>query len=253
MDLKLKGRKAIVTGASKGIGRAVAELLAEEGCDVGLCARGAGPLMEAVANLERRGVRAHGQALDVRDKAALEAWVKSSAEFLGGLDIVVANASALDMDTGEAGWRNEFEVDLLHTVRTVEAALPWLERSSAGAIVVISSISALEVDDSSPAYGTIKAALIHYAARLSYALAPRHIRVNTVSPGTTYFDGGVWQQVERSEPEAFRQALAQNPWGRMARPEEIADAVVYLASPRAGFITGANLVVDGAFTRRVQY
>jgi 3-oxoacyl-[acyl-carrier protein] reductase len=253
MDLGLKGLRAIVTGGSKGIGRAVAETLAAEGCAVAICARSAAEVELAVAALAAQGVAAHGEALDVTDRAALLAWIAGSARALGGIDIVVANVSALDMGQGEAAWRAEFEVDMLHTVRTLEAALPHLERSAAPAVVVISSVSGLEHDFTSAAYGTFKAALIHYASRMASGLAEKRIRVNTVSPGNTYFPGGIWQRIERELPELFATALAKNPWGRMATAQEVANAVVFLASPAASFTTGVNVVVDGALTRRVQY
>jgi 3-oxoacyl-[acyl-carrier protein] reductase len=253
MDLQLKGRKAIITGGSKGIGRASADLLAEEGCSVAICARTAGEVDAAVADLKGKGVKAFGQSVDVRDKTALEGWVKKAADQLGGVDIAIANVSALDMDRGEVAWKNEFEIDMMHTVRTVEAALPFLEKSDAGSIVVISSVSGLEFDFTSPAYGTFKAALTHYASRMASTLASKHIRVNTVSPGNTYFDGGIWQHIEKNMPDLFKTALAKNPWGRMATDKEVANAVAFLASPRASFITGVNLVVDGALTNRIQY
>jgi 3-oxoacyl-[acyl-carrier protein] reductase len=253
MDLKLKGRKAIITGGSKGIGRAIADMLAEEGCHVGICARNAGEVEAAVAALKGKGVKAAGEAFDVRDGVALTGWVKRAGEALGGIDITIANVSALDMDRSESAWQNEFEIDMLHSVRTVEAALPWIEKSDAGSIVVISSVSGLEFDFTSPAYGTFKAALIHYASRLASTLAAKHIRVNTVSPGNTYFEGGIWQKIEKNMPDLFKTALAKNPWGRMATDLEVANAAVFLASPRASFITGVNLVVDGALTNRVQY
>ncbi|MGE0121275.1 MAG: SDR family NAD(P)-dependent oxidoreductase [Dongiaceae bacterium] len=253
MDLKLKGRKAIITGGSKGIGRAIADMLAEEGCYVAICARNAGEVEAAVAALKGKGVKATGEAFDVRDGTALAGWVKRAGEALGGIDIAVANVSALDMDRSESAWQNEFEIDMLHSVRTVEAALPFIEKSDAGAILMIASVSGLEFDFTSPAYGTFKAALIHYASRLASTLAPKHIRVNTVSPGNTYFEGGIWQKIEKNMPDLFKTALAKNPWGRMATDLEVANAAVFLASPRASFITGVNLVVDGALTNRVQY
>ena len=253
MDLQLKGRKAIITGGSKGIGRTSADLLAEEGCNVAICARTAGEVDAAVAALKGKGVTAFGQAVDVRDKAALQGWVKAAADKLGGIDIAIPNVSALDMDHGEGAWKSEFEIDMLHTVRTIEAAMPWLEKSDAGSIVVISSVSGLEFDFTSPAYGTMKAALIHYASRMASTLAPKHIRVNAVSPGNTYFDGGIWQHIEKNMPDLFKTALAKNPWGRMATDKEVANAVAFLASPRASFITGVNMVVDGALTNRIQY
>ena len=253
MDLGLKGKRAVVTGGSKGIGRRCADLFAEEGAHVSICARTAGEVEAAVEALRGRGVTAHGAALDVGDKAALEGWVAESAAALGGIDIVVANVSALDMADTEEAWRHQFEVDLLHTVRTVNAAMPFLEQSDAPAIVVVSSVSGREVDFTSPAYGATKAALIHYAQGLAYKLAPKLIRVNSVSPGNTYFDGGIWQWIENNNAELFKQALALNPTGRMATAEEVARGVVFLASPASSFTTGTNLVIDGALTKGVQF
>jgi 3-oxoacyl-[acyl-carrier protein] reductase len=252
MDLGLKGKKALVTGATKGIGRAIADLLADEGCDVAICARDAEGVAAAVASLAGKRVRATGAAVDVGDGKALKSWVAAAAEELGGLDIVVANVSALAVGKDEASWRRSFEVDMMGSVRAVDAAMPFLERSKAGAIVVISSVSGREIDFAAGAYGAMKAALIHYAAGLALELAPKHIRANTVSPGNTYFEGGIWQQIEKGNPDFFKTALALNPTGRMAAAEEIARAVVFLASPAASFVTGTNLVVDGALTRGVQ-
>ncbi len=253
MDLGLKGKRAIVTGGSKGIGRRCAEIFADEGAHVAVCARNAGEIEATVTGLRAKGVTAFGAALDVSDKAALEAWVAAAAEALGGIDIVVPNVSALDMGDTEEAWRHEFEIDLMHTVRAVNAAMPWLEKSDAPSIVVISSVSGREVDFTSPAYGATKAALIHYAQGLAYKLAGKMIRVNSVSPGNTYFDGGIWQWIENNNPELFKEALALNPTGRMATAEEIARGVVFLASPASSFTTGTNLVIDGALTKGVQF
>jgi 3-oxoacyl-[acyl-carrier protein] reductase len=253
MDLGLSGKKAIITGGSKGIGRAIADTLAAEGCHVAVCARDEAGVVAAVEALKGKGVKACGRALDVTDRDALLGWVEASAKELGGIDIVVANVSALDMNRTEEAFQHEFEVDLLHTVRTVDAALPYLERSEAGAIVVISSVSGLEFDFTSPAYGTFKGALVHYASRMASELAPKHIRVNAVSPGNIYFDGGIWQHIERNMPDLFKKALDLNPWGHMGTDKEIANAAVFLVSPVSSFTTGANLVVDGALTRRIQY
>jgi 3-oxoacyl-[acyl-carrier protein] reductase len=252
MDLGLKGKHAIVTGGSKGIGRRCADLFADEGANVAICARNAAEVEAAVGALRAKGVTAYGAALDVGDKAALEGWVADSAQALGGIDIVVANVSALDMGDTEEAWRHEFEIDLLHTVRTVNTAMPWLERSKAPAIVIVSSVSGREIDFTSPAYGATKAALIHYAHGLAHKLAPKMIRVNAVSPGNTYFEGGIWQWIENNKPDLFQQALALNPTGRMATAEEVARGVVFLASPASSFTTGTNLVIDGALTRGVQ-
>ena len=253
MDLGLRGLKAIVTGGSKGIGRRAADLLADEGADVAICARNRGEVESAVAGLKAKGVKAHGEAIDVADKAALEGWIANSAKALGGIDIVVANVSALAVTDDEEAWRKAFEVDIMHTVRTVNAALPHLERSKAGSIVIVSSVSGREVDFTGPAYGGIKAALIHYAHRMAFQLAPKMIRVNSVSPGNTYFEGGIWQWIESNNQELFQQALALNPTKRMATAEEVGRGIVFLASPASSFTTGTNLVIDGALTKGVQY
>ncbi|MDA8051232.1 MAG: SDR family NAD(P)-dependent oxidoreductase [Rhodospirillales bacterium] len=253
MDLGLKERRALVTGATRGIGRAIAEHLAAEGADVAICARGAAEVAATVTALKGKGVRASGRAVDVADHAALGRWVAGVGHEFGGLDIVVSNVSALAIGREEANWRAEFETDLMGTVKAVEAAMPFLTRSDAASIVVISSVSGREVDFAAGPYGVFKAALIHYAKGLSYQLAGKGIRVNSVSPGNTYFPGGVWHKIEHGNPELFAKALALNPTGRMGKPEEMARAAVFLASPAASFITGTNLVVDGALTRGVQF
>jgi NAD(P)-dependent dehydrogenase (short-subunit alcohol dehydrogenase family) len=208
---------------------------------------------ETVAALAGRGVRATGRALDVADGPALTRWVEDAAAELGGIDIVVSNVSALAIGQDEASWQAEFATDMMGTVRAVNAAMPFLERSKAASIVVIASVSGREVDFAAGPYGVFKAALIHYAKGLSFQLAAKHIRVNALSPGNTYFPGGVWEKIEHGNPALYQQALALNPTGRMGRPEEMARGVVFLASPAASFITGTNLVVDGALTRGVQF
>ncbi len=251
MDLGLKGKKALVTGGTRGIGRAIAELFADEGADVAICARNADEVKAASEALGAKGVKAWGDAIDVGDADAVKGWVESAALKLGGVDILIANVSALAVgDTAET-WDKTFKVDMMHTVTAAQAAVPFLERSKAGAIVVISSVSGFEVDFAAGSYGAIKAALIHYAKGLSQQLIKKGIRVNAVSPGNTYFEGGIWQNIERNMPELYKTALSMNPTGRMASPDEIARGVVFLASPAASFITGTNLVIDGALTKRV--
>ena len=251
MDLGLQGRKALITGGTKGIGRAIADLLADEGSDVAICARNESEVTSALQALTAKGVKATGRALDVADGPALTSWLADAAQELGGLDILVANVSALAIEGTEEAWRKGFEIDMMHTVRAVNAAMPYLEQSDAASIVVISSVSGVETDFAAGPYGAFKAALINYAKGLSSQLAAKGIRVNTVSPGNTYFEGGVWQQIEQNMPEFFEQALSLNKMGRMATPREVANGAVFLASPIATYITGTNLLVDGALTNRV--
>ena len=252
MDLRLKGLRALVTGGTKGIGRAIAETLASEGADVAICARNDEEVKVTAAALAKKGGRSQGHVVEVGDAKALKNWVEAVAAAFGGIDIVIANVSALAISGDEEGWRRGFEVDLMHSVRLVNAAMPWLEKSSAGSIVTISSVSGREIDFAAGPYGAFKAALIHYTQGLAYQLAGKNIRANTVSPGNTYFEGGVWNKIKDGNPELYRTALALNPTGRMGTPQEMANAAVFLASPAASFITGTNLVVDGALTRGVQ-
>ena len=253
MDLGLKGLRAVVTGATKGIGRAAADIFADEGASVAICARNADQVKAAVKALKAKGAEAFGAAIDVADKAALTKFIADSAAALGGIDILVANVSALAAQDVEESWSQSFDVDMMHTVNAVTAALPFLEKSSHPSIVIVSSVSGREVDFTGPAYGAMKAALIHYAQRLAYQHAPKMIRVNAVSPGNTYFDGGIWHNIESNVPDLFKQAMSLNPTGRMAKPEEIGRGIVFLASPASSFTTGTNLVIDGALTRGVQF
>lgn len=252
MDLGLTGRRALITGGSKGIGLRCAEIFAAEGAAVSICARNADEVAAVVARLRDAGAIAYGEAVDVSDKAALERWVAASAEALGGIDMVVGNVSALAVSDDEAAWQAGFETDMMHSVRLVNAAMPWLEQSDGASITLISSVSGREIDFTGPAYGAFKAAIVHYAQGLAYKLAAQNIRANTVSPGNTYFAGGIWEGIETGNPDLFAEALALNPTGRMATPEEVARTVVFLASPASSFTTGTNVVVDGALTKGVQ-
>ncbi len=255
MDLGLKGKKAIVTGGTRGIGRAIANLLTDEGCDIGICARTATQVEEATAAFKAKGVRASGSVVDVADGIQLANFIRSAAEALGGLDIFISNVSALGISNDEAWWQKSFEIDVLGTVRGCEAAVPFLEKSGAGAIVVVGSTAAVEVGSLGPrrAYSSVKAAILPYIKSLARDLAGKNVRANVVSPGTIYFKGGVWNVAEQNMPDRYRLALDRNPMGRMGTPEEVANAVVFLASPRASFITGTNLICDGCFTHRVQF
>lgn len=251
MDLQLTGKRVLVTGGTRGIGRAIVGAFLDEGAVVGFCARDAGEVSAMNEDLRSHG-DLRGSVVDVGDGDALTAWVHEAAEAFGGLDVVVANVSALAIPDTEENWQASFTIDLMHTVRLVRAALPYLERSDAGSIIAISSVSGRESDFASGPYGTAKTAIVGYVHGLAFQLAGKHIRANTVSPGNTYFEGGVWQSIETGDPTLFQTAVALNPTGHMGSPEEIAAPVVFLASPLASRISGTNLVVDGALTRGVQ-
>jgi 3-oxoacyl-[acyl-carrier protein] reductase len=253
MDLGLAGKRAIITGGTRGIGREIVNLLVAEGCAVGLCARDAVQVDEAVSAISAAGGKAIGGAVDVTDSDGLRNWIKQTAEALGGLDILVPNASALVGSASEADWRLGLEVDVLGTVRAVEAALPFLEKSDAAAIVAISSTAAVNISGGVRAYAGHKAAIISYLSGLSTALGSKGIRANTVSPGAIFFEGGVWDTRKRETPEVYANAVARSPMGRLGTPQEVANAVVFLASPAASYISGTNLIVDGAATTRIQY
>lgn len=247
MDLRLKGKRVLVTGATRGIGKAIAESFAAEGANVGICARNGADVAAAVERLRAMGVKAVGEAVDVADHGALAAWVARAASLLGGLDIVVGNVSALGTGDTAADWAAQFAVDVMATKTLVDAALPFLEKSDCGAIVAISSISAMEVDEPN-AYSSMKAALHPYVKGLSRSLAPKGIRANLVSPGTIYFEDGHWGRVKREQPDYFAKMIVVNPLGRMGQPEEIGRVTAFVASPAASFMTGANVVVDGGMT-----
>jgi NAD(P)-dependent dehydrogenase (short-subunit alcohol dehydrogenase family) len=249
MDLQLTDARVLVTGGTRGIGRAIVEAFLAEGAAVEFCARDAGEIEETEKAL---GERARGTRLDVRDGAALTAWVEDAAGRLGGLDAVVQNVSALAVADTDENWLACFEVDVMATVRLVRAALPHLEASGHGSIVAISSVSGREADFAAGPYATMKTALYGYVNGLADQLAARNVRANVVSPGNTYFPDGFWSTAERDLPDLFRSQMAANPTGRMGRPDEMARAVVFLSSPVSSFTTGAHLLVDGGLSRGIQ-
>lgn len=255
MDLCLKGKKAIVTGATKGIGLRIARLLADEGVDVGICSRSETNVKQAMADLEKRRVKIVGDAVDVRKGDKFVSWLKSAAERLGGVDIFVSNATGDSDGTSEEEWRRGFEVDILGAVRGTQTLLPHLRNAESGAIVLISSVAAL-ISKSHPdlyAYASCKAALISYGAQLSKDLAQEGIRVNTVSPGAIYFDGGAWDRIESDMPELFEETVKNCPIGRLGKPEEIANAVVFLASPVSAYTVGQNIHIDGGYMQHADF
>jgi 3-oxoacyl-[acyl-carrier protein] reductase len=257
MDLQLKGRKAIVTGASKGIGLRIAQTLAGEGVDVAICARTAADVEKAAAGLRSQGVKAYGDAVNVADADAYTKWLESAVERLGGVDIFVHNVTASPSTPGLPGWDLAYRTDILGAVNGVETLKKHLGRSPAAAIVFIASISGVMSKvlpaPGAYAYGASKAALISYGAMLSKDLAKEGIRVNIVSPGPIYFEGGPWDRVKARAPQMLAAAKDACVIGRLGEPQDIANAVVFLASPVSGFTVGQNLHVDGGYMQHVAF
>ena len=246
MDLGLKGKSAVVTGASKGIGQAIALRLAEEGAGVAICARGEPALREAEAELRTRSVPVYAAVCDVGNPQALDAFLDAAHAKLGPLQILVNNPSGISFADDEAAWQSSLNVDLMAAVRASWKVAPLMTGAGGGAIIHISSIAGLEALGFPPAYCAAKAALVSHAKSLAVALAPQKIRVNTVAPGSIEFAGGLWEQAKQSDPDFYGAVLKTIPWGRMGTPEEVADVVAFLASERASWVTGVCLVVDGA-------
>jgi 3-oxoacyl-[acyl-carrier protein] reductase len=253
MDLGLKGKKAIVTGATKGICRSVVEMLVREGCDVALCARNADDVAATVEALKPHGTKVVGGSANVKDAEGYKAWVASAAEELGGCDIFIPGVSAGGGNEGEKNWYRNFEIDLMGCVRGTEAAMPYLKKSPAGSVVFISTTAAVETFIAPMPYNAMKAGLITYAKQLSQVVFKRNIRVNVVSPGPIMIEGGSWDKVRQQDEGFYNSILAQQPNGRMGEADEVARCIVFLASEAASWITGTNLIVDGGFTKRVQF
>lgn len=245
MQISFKGKKVVVCGGSRGIGRAIAEGFAREGASVSICARGAEGVNSALAELGRHGGRTHGLACDLADGAAVTRYVAAAGEALGGIDVLINNASGFGMRDDEAGWAAGINVDLLATVRASHAAIPFMEKGGGGAIVNISSISGFAASVRSAPYAAVKAAINNYTMSQALALSKKRIRVNAIAPGSIEFPGGVWDQRKTSDPTLYNATLKSIPWGRMGTAEEIAAVALFLASDQAGWVTGQAISVDG--------
>lgn len=245
MNTHLTGRRAVITGGSRGIGLAIANALVAEGVNISICGRGAETLEAARAELECYGTTVHVAVCDVADGAAIERYVADAAAALGGIDILVNNASGFGAGNSEEGWTTSINVDLLGTVRTTRAARPWLEQSDQASVIHIASIAGQAASARTAAYGAVKAAIIQYTQSQAADMASQRIRVNAIAPGSIDFPGGLWQQRKADNPALYEATLASIPFGRFGRPQEIANTAVFLASPLASWITGQTLAVDG--------
>ena len=253
MDLGLEGRRCVVAGGSRGIGRAIALGLAAEGADVAICARTAEPLRRTDADLRAHGCRVHAALCDVANPGSLAQFLEGARDALGGVDVLVHNASALAFGPDLASWDASLQVDLMSAVRACDQVLPWMEQAGGGSILLLSSISGLEISPNPDfAYTSIKSALIAYARKLALLQAYRRVRVNVLAPGSIDFPGGVWAQVWERHPERYEAVRASIPWGRLGTAQEVADVAVFLVSPRAGWMTGACVVVDGGQHRGIR-
>lgn len=244
MELSFKGKKVLVAGGSRGIGRSIALAFAENGADVAICARGAESLRAAEGDLKRHGTKVFATPCDLGNEQQVTGTVNAAAAALGGLDVLVNNASSLGMKDDESGWQAGINVDLLGTARASRTAIPYLEKSK-GSIINISSISGLMASARSPSYAAVKAALINYTMSQGLALAEKQIRCNCIAPGSIEFPGGLWEERKTSDPKLYQAILDGIPWGRLGEPEEIADVALFLASPLARWITGQTIAVDG--------
>lgn len=253
MDLGLKGRRAILAGANASIGRAVAKVLAAEGCDIALCGRTQAKVDLVTSEIEALGTHAFGASVDVTDAEAFPAWVTKATDQLGGCDIFISFVSCNPGNDSPESWVTVMNGDLLPLVRGVQAALPALEKSDAGSIVTISSTGALEEFMGPQPYNAIKAAIINYSSGLAQKYAPQGLRVNCVSPGPIYTEDGPWAYIKENMTEFHDGIVSQIPMGRMGTGEELARAIAFIASPACRFMTGANVLIDGGFTKGVQY
>ena len=244
MTFDFTGKRAIICGGSRGIGRAIALGLAETGAAVSICARGAETLQQTRGEIAKFGHTAHAGVCDLADGAAIRGYIADAAAALGGIDILVNNASGFANTDDDAGWSVSMAVDMMAIVHATQAALPFLKESK-GSVVNTSSISALRPAGRQPPYGAIKAAAIHYTMTQAAMYAKDGVRVNGIAPGSIEFPGGVWDRRKSDNPTLYNAILRSIPFGRLGHPEEVANVVLFLASPLASWITGQTIVVDG--------
>lgn len=273
MDLGLAGKKVIITGGSRGLGRAIGEAFLREGAVVSFCSRTArinaededprlgGEVrtdgVEQAAEKMRALGEVYGSVVDASDHAQLAQWVKDAAATMGGIDVVISNTSALGgQPRSPEGWRHQFDVDIMSAVTLWDNAYPFLKESDAGAFVQTSTITAVDYHaygQACQSYGAFKGALVNYVCQLAYEYMGEGIRANCVSPGPIFVTGGSWDKIQRALPDYYAENVARQPAGRLGKPEEVADVVTFLASPRASWVTGENIIIDGGFTKYIKY
>lgn len=237
--------RIVIAGGSKGIGRSMALAFAASGASVSICARGQSALDETAAAISAHDVPVHKQSCDLGDSIAISAYIEDAAQTLGGIDVLINNASGYGFSDSEEDWAAVFNIDMMAAVRVSRAALPHLSASPHASILHTSSIAALHPRPHMPSYGAIKAALSHYTTSQALALAPQRIRVNAIAPGSIEFEGGLWDRCKHEDPTRYAAVLSKIPFGRYGTPEEVAHAALFLASPWAAWITGQILCVDG--------
>ena len=247
MNIDFTGRKAIICGGSRGIGRSIALGLAASGADVSICARGAETLEQTRQEIAALGHKAHAASVDLGNETAIKTYIAEAAAALGGIDILVNNASAFGSADTEAAWTASLAIDMLAIVHATQAALPFLKQSK-GTVINTSSVAAMRASARQPPYGAIKAAVIHYTNPQAAMYARDHIRVNGVAPGSIEFPGGVWDRRKTDNPKLYGAVLNACPFGRLGTPEEVANVVMFLASPMAAWVTGQTITVDGGQT-----
>ncbi|MEL6446463.1 MAG: SDR family oxidoreductase [Pseudomonadota bacterium] len=253
MDLGLRDKRAIITGATKGIGRQILELLIAEGCNVATCSRSIEDVEACIEKASTRKAQVYGDVCDIRDQEEYAAWIDKMVEQMDGVDIFIPNVSAGGGMDSEKNWWKNFEADVLGTVRGVEAVIPHMKENGGGAITMIGTTASLETFAGPQAYNALKASLYTYSKQLGQFHGADGIRCNIVSPGPIEFPGGSWDMIRDTIPKFYEKTLRDHPTGRLGKPQEVAKAVVFLSSPAASWCNGSNLVVDGGFTKGVHF
>ena len=245
MQISFKGKNLVVAGGSRGIGRSIALGFAAAGANVSICARGAEGVEKTVAEIKKHGGKVHGASCDLADGAAIKTYIADAAAALGGINVLVNNASGFGRTDDEAGWAQSVSIDVMATVRASNESIPIIERSGGGSIINISSISGLTPSLRTPPYGAVKAAVIQYTKTQALALSQKKIRVNGIAPGSIFFEGGTWDNAKKNNPKLYEGILSGIPMGRYGTPEEVATVALFLASDMASWVTGQTIAVDG--------